>query len=207
VVNAAGSPAAAARGIQTSATPLPLPPALTADNLQEAVERALLVALATPRITEALCSTLVTRVMESLQSKIEDNTARITALEMQVREAAGAAQRASDDLERLRESNPEVEQLQQKITAMEEALHLQADGIEQAQRGRNLLLFGVQETDRSPKETKGAVLAVISSIGVDATTRDLDRVVRLGRRTDDKKRPILCRFSTEEKRREVFQAK
>jgi len=95
----------------------------------------------------------------------------------------------------LAEKDQEVKDLRQQLAD-------RTDELEQYQRRNSLRLFGVEES--ASEDTDCIAIEIAKKIGVDLTVADIDRSHRVGPKRDGKKRPIIVKFVSYRKRREMF---
>lgn len=99
---------------------------------------------------------------------------------------------------KLAESAAEIQQLKQKLMD-------RTDELEQYQRRNSLRIFGREELPG--ENTDEIVLEVAKKLRVPLSLNDIDRSHRVGRKEAGKKRPIIVKFISYRKRREMFAAK
>lgn len=92
-----------------------------------------------------------------------------------------------------------------KIAMLESKLSKQNDELEQYQRRQCLRIFGVPEANE--EDTDKLAIDIAAKIGVEVTLQDIDRSHRIGRKVDDRPRPVIVKFVSYRKRREVFSNK
>lgn len=189
-----------------AATPDVQPAALSEADLEAMVVRVLPRILARRDVTDALFTQLANRVTEQLQESIDFNTEIIKSMERKIAEGREAARHDTERLFELREKQKQAkpDELQQRVSRLQAQVEAQVTDLEQAKRSNNILLFGVPEACKNPKEE---VMKIITRIGVEIKAEDFLTVQRVGRGRDGKSRPILCRFVAEQKRMEVFRQK
>lgn len=94
--------------------------------------------------------------------------------------------------------------LEQKDRRIEE-LEYKLDDLEQYQRRQCLRIFGVGENNG--EDTDVLAISVAEKVGVDLSLADIDRSHRVGRRDENRPRPIIVKFASYRKRSEVFRNK
>ena len=92
--------------------------------------------------------------------------------------------------------------LNKKLNDIEQTV----DNNEQHDRNINLILRGVPE-EKDEDTTKTFINKLNEHLPVKLVTKDVTRSHRLGRKIDNKSRPIIARFAIEEKKMEVFRSK
>lgn len=92
----------------------------------------------------------------------------------------------------------EVQELRQKLEE-------RTDQLEMYTRRNSLRIFGIEECDK--ENTDDLVLQVAEKISVPLGLCDIDRSHRVGPKVPGKKRPIIVKFVSYRKRREMFQVK
>ena len=85
-------------------------------------------------------------------------------------------------------------------------LEADVEDLRQYSRRTNLLFHGIEEGDRESTDDK--IMEVINTkLGLNLTLDDVGRSHRLGRKVENRKRPIIARFVSYRKRKTVFEAK
>ena len=85
-------------------------------------------------------------------------------------------------------------------------LEADVEDLRQYSRRTNLLFHGIEEGDRENTDDK--IMEVINTkLGLNLTLDDVGRSHRLGRKAENRKRPIIARFVSYRKRKTVFEAK
>ena len=92
-----------------------------------------------------------------------------------------------------------------EIRKLRTELDLKTDQLEMYSRRNCLRIFGLEE--KEGENTDDMVLNVAKKISVDLSLNDIDRSHRVGRKFAGKNRPIIVKFVSYRKRREVFQSK
>ena len=92
-----------------------------------------------------------------------------------------------------------------EVLELRQQLADRTDELEQYQRRNSLRIFGREETQN--EDTDCIAIEVAKKIGVDLSLADIDRSHRVGPKVAGKKRPIIIKFVSYRKRREVFTAK
>lgn len=92
-----------------------------------------------------------------------------------------------------------------KIKSLEEKLVRKTDDLEQYQRRQSLRIFGVEETEGENTDCIARDIAV--KIGVELSDTDIDRSHRVGRKSENKHRPIIVKFVSYRKRSEMYRNK
>jgi len=100
--------------------------------------------------------------------------------------------------EKLLEKTKEIEDLKLQLSE-------RCDELEQYQRRNCLRIFGKGEEEG--EDTDCIAIEVAKKIGVQLDLTDIDRSHRVGRKVDGRTRPIIVKFVSYRKRREVFNAK
>ena len=98
-----------------------------------------------------------------------------------------------------------LEEKQQKIDALQQELMDRSDELEQYQRRNSIRIFGKEE--KSGEDTDCIAIAVAQQLGINLEISDIDRSHRVGPKAAGKKRPIIVKFVSYRKRREIFAAK
>lgn len=98
-----------------------------------------------------------------------------------------------------------IEDRDREIQNLKEELDLKTDQLEMYSRRNCLRIFGLAEEEGENTDEK--VIAVARKISVDLSINDIDRSHRVGRKIDGKSRPVIVKFVSYRKRREVFQSK
>lgn len=96
-------------------------------------------------------------------------------------------------------------QKSQEIDELKLQLAERTDELEQYQRRNCLRIFG--EAERDGEDTDCIAISVAKKIGVQLELSDIDRSHRVGRKTNGGTRPIIVKFTSYRKRREMFESK
>lgn len=115
-----------------------------------------------------------------------------------VSELKAALDRNSALIEKLETALKEKDE---KISVLEAKLEEKHDCLEQYQRRQCLRIFGVPESEG--EDTDAIAVDVAAQIGVELEVHDIDRSHRVGRR-GERPRPVIVKFVSYRKRREVF---
>lgn len=135
-------------------------------------------------VVQAITDSVTTAVLEKLQSTIELNQNKVSALQKSLDEA------------------------NEKLRILEKQTINRSDELEQYQRRNNIRVFGVPE--EHGENTDEVFLKIArEKLGVHLSELDIDRSHRVGRRMPDsrKPRPIIIKFVSYRKRSEVFDTK
>lgn len=100
--------------------------------------------------------------------------------------------------EKLLEKTKEIDDLKLQLEE-------RTDELEQYQRRNSLRIFG--EPERDGEDTDCIAINVAKKIGVQLDLSDIDRSHRVGRKTNGGTRPIIVKFTSYRKRREMFSSK
>ncbi|CAG4976128.1 unnamed protein product [Colias eurytheme] len=80
--------------------------------------------------------------------------------------------------------------------------------IEKCIRIRNLIFFGIEEQEKSYEELENIILSLITSdININCNKTELQIIKRLGKRTENKIRPVIVTFSTYGKKISIMKMK
>jgi hypothetical protein len=96
------------------------------------------------------------------------------------------------------------------ICANETKIFEKLSEIESDRRRKNLIIKGLNETEKNQKELEESVLAFINSkVQVPIETRDIDVVFRVGKKQNysNKKRHIIIKLTSERKKNEIMRNK
>jgi hypothetical protein len=96
------------------------------------------------------------------------------------------------------------------ICAKETKIFEKLSEIESDRRRKNLIIKGLNETEKNQKELEESVLAFINSkVQVPIETRDIDVVFRVGKKQNysNKKRHIIIKLTSERKKNEIMRNK
>lgn len=143
----------------------------------EEIRRAVAEALQDPSVLQVLAGIIQDTVVTELRKTIEENSTVIKNLQ--------AALEAKDKT---------IAELECKI-----------DDIEQYQRRQCLRIFGIKE--ENDEDTDEIALKVAKDIGVDLSVTDIDRSHRVGRKNEDRPRPIIVKFCSYRQRHKMYQNK
>ena len=138
-------------------------------------------AMRTPEVLKSLASVLVELVGPQLKDSMNFNNELI-----------------SDLRQKLEARDKEVSDLKQ-------LLQDKTDQLEMYTRRNSLRIFGITESEK--EDTDELALSVAKKISVPLDLSDIDRSHRVGRKIPGKNRPIIVKFVSYRKRREMFQAK
>lgn len=132
--------------------------------------------------------------------------AMLQLLKDSVREAIVSELKVTIDrnTEVIRQLELSLQERDNKILKLEQQLSEKTDSLEQYQRRQCLRIFGIPEQDG--EDTDNIAIDVASKIGVKLETCDIDRSHRVGKKSD-RPRPVIVKFISYRKRREVFQNK
>ena len=86
-------------------------------------------------------------------------------------------------------------------------LQLDVDDLSQYTRRTNLLFHGLEESDDNEDTDKLVMEITNERLKLGITLDDIGRSHRLGKKTAGKKRPVIARFATYRKRKQVYDAK
>ena len=113
-------------------------------------------------------------------------------------------EKMNDDLnEKISNLTQNNNKLIERITKLES----QADDQEQYSR-RNSIRFSIQKGEIKGESCEDIVMETLSEMGIKEVTKsDIDRCHRVGKRSRDKERQILCKFKSYKPRSVVFSAK
>ena len=110
------------------------------------------------------------------------------------------------DLNNLHTKYESMEEQNASLKATIKQLENGMDSLEQYSRRNCILIHGIKEDAK--EGTDELALGVFSSkLHVNVSPEDLDRSHRIGRRIAGKSRPIIVKFKTYNKRKEVFSSK
>lgn len=132
-------------------------------------------------------------MLESLANLIKDSVCSVMVSELKA-----ALAKNTEVIEKLETSLKEKDE---RICKLEARLEEKQDSLEQYQRRQCLRIFGVPEEER--EDTDKIAMEVAAKIGVTLEERDIDRSHRVGRR-GERPRPVIVKFVSYRKRREVF---
>lgn len=171
---------ALASGVGSSSESMSLVPSEQFAALVKTVVREI---LEQPSFLAVIAEAVTKKVVETLQETMDFNGHKISELESQLAEC------------------------KQENLRLHKELSCQLDDLQQYQRRNNIRIFGLEE--RAGEDTDQLVLKVASDIGADITLADLDRTHRVGPKVpgNTRPRPIICKFVSYAKRREVFSKK
>lgn len=150
------------------------------ENKEEMTKRVMQECLRDPAMLQLLKDSVREAIVSELKTTIDRNTEVIKQLELSLQER------------------------DTKIMKLEQLLCEKTDSLEQYQRRQCLRIFGIPEMDA--EDTDKIAIDVASKIGIKLETCDIDRSHRVGRKAD-RPRPVIVKFVSYRKRREVFQNK
>lgn len=108
--------------------------------------------------------------------------------------------------EEINDVREECKESQSKVSELEIKLEQKIDNIEQYSRRKNLRLFGLAEKQNEDTE-KVFIEHCKNKLKLDIVPADIDRCHRIGKKEEDKIRPIFIKFVGYKKKMEVFQNK
>lgn len=114
-------------------------------------------------------------------------------------------QTIDSNTEALRAMQEAIHSRDQTIQELRRDVDRKTDELEQYQRRQSLRVFGVAESDR--EDTDQLIVDLAKNIGVNIKVDDIDRSHRVGPRVANRVRPIIVKFVSYRKRREVFLSK
>lgn len=151
------------------------------DDISSEVAAAVEKALQSPSLLQSLANILVELVGKKLEQSMSFNTDLVVGLKKE-----------------LEEKHAEVRVLRQELRD-------KTDQLEMYTRRNSLRIFGVEE--KEGECTDELVISVAHKISVPLNLADIDRSHRVGSKSPDKTRPIIVKFVSYRKRKEVFRAK
>ena len=152
-----------------------------AADVKAVVAAAVEKAMRTPEVLKALSSVLVELVGPQLKDRMNFNIDLIADLR-----------------QKLEAKNKEVADLKQQLED-------KTDQLEMYTRRNSFRVFGMAESER--EDTDELVLSVAKMISIPLDLVDIDRNHSVCRKIPGKNRPIIVKFVSYRKRREMFQAK
>lgn len=75
-------------------------------------------------------------------------------------------------------------------------LELKIKSLEREKRKNNLVFFGVEEIGKSERELVDYIKDTIEELGVQMNSQEISNIYRIGRKTENKNRPVVISFTT-----------
>ncbi|KAI8422948.1 hypothetical protein MSG28_014051 [Choristoneura fumiferana] len=94
-----------------------------------------------------------------------------------------------DKMNKLMEEN---KYLKNKMSELESKINL----LESEKRKNNLVFFGVEEEGKSETELVDYIKETIEGTGVHINSQEINKVYRIGRKTENRNRPVVASFTT-----------
>lgn len=169
------------------------------------------------KIVEAVTSCIIEKLLHSEDVQKSIAVAVIDSVEFKESVTKGRQEIYDSVSFDLGDSHEELNSLKEHCNNLErsfDSLSQEIDNLEQYSRRNCLLVHGVKEQhemDNTPGEsredTDELVRKALEKLHVDISPEDLDRSHRIGKKTTNKNRPIIVKFTRYKKRNEVFRAK
>lgn len=147
------------------------------ESIEDCVKRVFEESWRDPTILAGLANLIKDSIVSELKSALARNTEVIEKLEASLREK------------------------DERIASLERKLEDKQDALEQYQRRQSLRIFGIPENNN--EDTDQIAIEVAAKVGVNLVVSDIDRSHRVGRQ-GDRPRPVIVKFVSYRKRREVF---
>ena len=100
----------------------------------------------------------------------------------------------------------DLEDRDKQIKELKRELNVKTDQLEMYTRRNSLRIFGIPESDRENTDDK-VIKMVTEKLSIPLQLSDIDRSHRVGAKISGKNRPIIIKFVSYRKRREIFQVK
>lgn len=152
-----------------------------------AIAQAVAEALSMPLFVEELAAKVAAKITDAVTERLQESLAIHTKV--------------------VEELRADIQMKDEQIASLKEEMLARTDALEQYQRRNSLRIFGVKE--EKVESTNQIAIDIVKKIGVSISSSDIDRSHRVGRPKPGAKnpRPIIVKFVSYDKRREVFQAK
>ncbi|KAM7311099.1 uncharacterized protein ISCGN_008007 [Ixodes scapularis] len=150
---------------------------------------------------ETRLETMISQVLENqkqLKSELKEVKENQIASQQRQNAMADKITHLETALDVLQKSNQQILQLQGTLQSLEELVYLQREKIADLEdRGRrnNLIVFGIPETPNETVENlKQSVINTVFQQQLGVTVKTVERIHRLGKRTDGKIRPVILKL-------------
>lgn len=95
----------------------------------------------------------------------------------------------------------------QHLKAEVQTLNRKIKYLEDAKRKNNILIHGVQETEKSYEELFTKIKTILEKININVEKFEINKYHRLGQKQEGKTRPILITFTSQVKKAEILKNK
>lgn len=132
----------------------------------------------------------------NIETKLAEVTARIDAVEQQL-----------SSLNKMGEQVKNVENMLSHLESDLSALYRKVDDLENRSRRKNLIIYGVEESNNeTPDELERKVKDEVIEQKLGLTVSGIERMHRLGRKSENKSRPVIIKFIDHREKTSILSA-